>query len=222
HGGHHHGNFKELLLKSLPLAIPILILSPMMGITLPLQFTFPYSDVIVGILSTILLIYGGRPFYQGAVDEFKQKSPGMMALVSLGISVSYLYSIYAVILRYLSGEYIMDFFFEFASLILIMLLGHWIEMKAIGEAGNAQRSLAELLPKDAHIVLDNDSIEIRPVTDLEVGDIVRVQAGESIPADGIIVRGKSRVNEALLTGESKPIEKNVDDTVIGGSTNGGG
>ena len=222
HGGHYHGNFKELLLKSLPLAIPILILSPMMGITLPLQFTFPYSDVIVGILSTILLIYGGRPFYQGAVDEFKQKSPGMMALVSLGISVSYLYSIYAVILRYLSGEYIMDFFFEFASLILIMLLGHWIEMKAIGEAGNAQRSLAELLPKDAHIVLDNDSIEIRPVTDLEVGDIVRVQAGESIPADGIIVRGKSRVNEALLTGESKPIEKNVDDTVIGGSTNGGG
>jgi len=222
HGGHYHGNFKELLLKSLPLAIPILILSPMMGITLPLQFTFPYSDVIVGILSTILLIYGGRPFYQGAVDEFKQKSPGMMALVSLGISVSYLYSIYAVILRYLSGEYIMDFFFEFASLILIMLLGHWIEMKAIGEAGNAQRSLAELLPKDAHIVLDNDSIEIRPVTDLEVGDIVRVQAGESIPADGIIVRGESRVNEALLTGESKPIEKNVDDTVIGGSTNGGG
>src|SRR5699024_5204008 len=101
HGGHHHGNFKELLLKSLPLAIPILILSPMMGITLPLQFTFPYSDVIVGILSTMLLIYGGRPFYQGAVDEFKQKSPGMMALVSLGISVSYLYSIYAVILRYL-------------------------------------------------------------------------------------------------------------------------
>ena len=90
HDHHHHGNFKELFLKSLPLAIPILILSPMMGITLPLQFTFQYSDIIVGILSTILLIYGGKPFYQGAVDEFKQKSPGMMALVSLGISVSYL------------------------------------------------------------------------------------------------------------------------------------
>lgn len=226
HGGgghdHHHGNFKELFLKSLPLAIPILILSPMMGITLPLQITFPYSDIIVGILSTILLIYGGKPFYQGAIDEFKQKSPGMMALVSLGISVSYLYSIYAVIIRYISGEHVMDFFFEFASLVLIMLLGHWIEMKAVGDAGDAQKSLAELLPKDAHIVLEDDSIEIRPVTELVVGDIVRVQAGENVPADGIIVRGESRVNEALLTGESKPTEKKVDDTVIGGSTNGEG
>jgi len=225
HGGghnHHHGNFKELLLKSLPLAIPILILSPMMGLTLPFQFTFSYSDIIVGILSTILLIYGGKPFYQGAVEEFKQKSPGMMALVSLGISVSYLYSIYAVILRYISGEHVMDFFFEFASLVLIMLLGHWIEMKAVGDAGDAQKSLAELLPKDAHVVLEDDSIEIRPVTELVVGDIVRVQAGENVPADGIIVRGESRVNEALLTGESKPTEKKVDDIVIGGSTNGEG
>ena len=225
HGGHdhhHHGNFKELFLKSLPLAIPILILSPMMGLTLPFQFTFQYSDILVGILSTILLIYGGKPFYQGAIDEFKQKSPGMMALVSLGISVSYLYSIYAVIIRYTSGEHVMDFFFEFASLVLIMLLGHWIEMKAVGDAGDAQKSLAELLPKDVHLVLEDDSIETRPVTELLVGDIVRVQAGENVPADGIIVRGESRVNEALLTGESKPVEKKVDDLVIGGSTNGEG
>lgn len=225
HGGHdhhHHGNFKELFLKSLPLAIPILILSPMMGLTLPFQFTFQYSDILVGILSTILLIYGGKPFYQGAIDEFKQKSPGMMALVSLGISVSYLYSIYAVIIRYTSGEHVMDFFFEFASLVLIMLLGHWIEMKAVGDAGDAQKSLAELLPKDAHVVLEDDSIEIRSVTELVVGDIVRVQAGENVPADGVIVRGESRVNEALLTGESKPVEKNIDDIVIGGSTNGEG
>lgn len=225
HGGHdhhHHGNFKELFLKSLPLAIPILILSPMMGLTLPFQFTFQYSDILVGILSTILLIYGGKPFYQGAIDEFKQKSPRMMALVSLGISVSYLYSIYAVIIRYTSGEHVMDFFFEFASLVLIMLLGHWIEMKAVGDAGDAQKSLAELLPKDAHVVLEDGSIEIRPVTELVVGDIVRVQAGENVPADGVIVRGESRVNEALLTGESKPVEKNIGDIVIGGSTNGEG
>lgn len=225
HGGHdhhHHGNFKELFLKSLPLAIPILILSPMMGLTLPFQFTFQYSDILVGILSTILLIYGGKPFYQGAIDEFKQKSPRMMALVSLGISVSYLYSIYAVIIRYTSGEHVMDFFFEFASLVLIMLLGHWIEMKAVGAAGDAQKSLAELLPKDAHVVLEDGSIEIRPVTELVVGDIVRVQAGENVPADGVIVRGESRVNEALLTGESKPVEKNIGDIVIGGSTNGEG
>lgn len=222
HEHHHHGNFKELFLKSLPLGIIILLLSPMMGITLPFQFTFPYSDIIVSILSSILLIYGGRPFYQGALEEFKQKAPGMMSLVSLGISVSYLYSIYAVVAKYLTGEHVMDFFFEFASLILIMLLGHWIEMKAIGEAGDAQQALAELLPKDAHVVLDDDSINTRPVSELKVGDIVRVQAGENVPADGIIKRGESRVNEALLTGESKPIEKNVGEKVIGGSTNGEG
>src|SRR5699024_9081835 len=103
------------------------------------------------------------------------------------------------------------------SLLLIMLLGHWIEMKAVGDAGDAQQSLAELVPKDAHVVLDDDSIETRPVAELKVRDLVRVQAGENVPADGIIKRGASRINEALLTGESKPIEKG-----IGGSTNGEG
>lgn len=225
HGGHdhhHHGNFKELFLKSLPLGIIIMLLSPMAGFDLPFQFTFPYSDIVVAILSTILIIYGGRPFYQGAVDEFKQKEPGMMALVSLGLSVSYLYSIYTVIASYVTVEQIMDFFFEFASLLLIMLLGHWIEMKAIGEAGDAQEELAKLVPKDAHVVLDDDSIETRPVADLKVGDLIRVQAGENVPADGTIERGESRVNEALLTGESKAVKKGPGDEVIGGSTNGEG
>ncbi|MBS5988922.1 heavy metal translocating P-type ATPase [Anaerococcus hydrogenalis] len=222
HDHHHHGNFKELFLKSLPLGIIIMLLSPMAGFDLPFQFTFPYSDIVVAILSTILIIYGGRPFYQGAVDEFKQKEPGMMALVSLGLSVSYLYSIYTVIASYVTGEQIMDFFFEFASLLLIMLLGHWIEMKAIGEAGDAQAELAKLVPKDAHIVLDDDSIETRPVADLKVGDLIRVQAGENVPADGTIERGESRLNEALLTGESKAVKKGPGDEVIGGSTNGEG
>ncbi|WP_311440293.1 heavy metal translocating P-type ATPase [Hoylesella buccalis] len=225
HGGHehhHHGNFKELFLKSLPLGIIIMLLSPMAGFELPFQFAFPYSDIVVAILSTILIIYGGRPFYQGAVDEFKQKEPGMMALVSLGLSVSYLYSIYTVIASYVTGEQIMDFFFEFASLLLIMLLGHWIEMKAIGEAGDAQEELAKLVPKDAHVVLDDDSIETRPVADLKVGDLIRVQAGENVPADGTIERGESRLNEALLTGESKAVKKGPGDEVIGGSTNGEG
>ena len=225
HGGHahhHHGNFKELFLKSLPLGIIIMFFSPLHGFKLPFQFTFPYSDIVVAILSTILIIYGGRPFYQGAVDEFKQKKPGMMALVSLGLSVSYLYSIYAVIITYVTGEHVMDFFFEFASLLLIMLLGHWIEMKAIGEAGDAQAELAKLVPKDAHVVLEDDSIETRPVADLKVGDLIRVQAGENVPADGIIERGESRLNEALLTGESKAVKKGPGDEVIGGSTNGEG
>lgn len=222
HGHHHHGNFKEIFLKSLPLGIVILLLSPMMDIRLPFQFTFPYSDIVVAVLATILLVYGGKPFYQGAIAEFKEKAPGMMALISLGLSVSYLYSIYAVLARYVTGEHIMDFFFEFASLLLIMLLGHWIEMKAVGEAGDAQQSLAELMPKDAHVVFEDDSIETRPVAELKVGDLVRVQAGENVPADGIIKRGDSRINEALLTGESKPVVKGVGDKVIGGSTNGEG
>lgn len=222
HHHHHHGNFKELFLKSLPLGIVIMVLSPMMGLSLPFQFTFPYSDILVAILSTILLVYGGKPFYQGAMDEFKQKEPGMMALVSLGISVSYIYSMYAVLARYLMGTEVMDFFFEFSSLILIMLLGHWIEMKAVGDAGDAQQALAELVPKDAQVVLEDDSIETRPVADLEVGDIIRIQAGENVPADGTVTRGESQVNEALLTGESKPVKKSVDDGVIGGSTNGEG
>lgn len=222
HDHHHHGNFKELFLKSLPLGIIIMLLSPMAGFDLPFQFTFSYSDIVVSILSTILIIYGGRPFYQGAVDEFKQKEPGMMALVSLGLSVSYLYSIYTVIASYVMGEHVMDFFFEFASLLLIMLLGHWIEMKAIGEAGDAQAELAKLVPKDAHVVLEDDSIETRPVADLKVGDLIRVQAGENVPADGIIERGESRLNEALLTGESKAVKKGPGEEVIGGSTNGEG
>lgn len=222
HAHHHHGNFKELFLKSLPLGIIIMLFVPLHGFELPFQFTFPYSDIVVAILSTILIIYGGRPFYQGAVDEFKQKKPGMMALVSLGISVSYLYSIYAVIITYVTGEHVMDYFFEFASLLLIMLLGHWIEMKAIGEAGDAQAELAKLVPKDAHVVLEDDSIETRPVADLKVGDLIRVQAGENVPADGIIERGESRLNEALLTGESKAVKKGPGDEVIGGSTNGEG
>ncbi|MFZ2190759.1 MAG: copper-translocating P-type ATPase TcrB, partial [Lactococcus raffinolactis] len=158
----------------------------------------------------------------GAKDEFNSKAPGMMSLITLGITVSYAYSVYAVAARYVTGEHVMDFFFEFATLILIMLLGHWIEMKALGEAGDAQKALAELVPKDAHVVLEDDSIETRPVADLQVGDLIRVQAGENVPADGTIQRGESRVNEALVTGESKPIEKNPGDEVIGGSTNGGG
>ena len=222
HAHHHHGSFKEIFLKSLPLGIAILLITPLMDIQLPFQIIFPYADVVAAVLATILYIYGGKPFYMGAKDEFNSKAPGMMSLITLGITVSYAYSVYAVAARYVTGEHVMDFFFEFTTLILIMLLGHWIEMKALGEAGDAQKALAELLPKDAHVVLEDDSIETRPVSELQVGDVIRVQAGENVPADGIIIRGESRVNEALLTGESKPIEKNVKDQVIGGSTNGSG
>ena len=222
HAHHHHGSFKEIFLKSLPLGIAILLITPMMDIQLPFQIIFPYADVVAAVLATILYIFGGKPFYMGAKDEFNSKAPGMMSLITLGITVSYAYSVYAVVARYVTGEHVMDFFFEFTTLILIMLLGHWIEMKALGEAGDAQKALAELVPKDAHVVLEDDSIETRPVSELQIGDVIRVQAGENVPADGIIIRGESRVNEALVTGESKPIEKKTGDEVIGGSTNGGG
>lgn len=222
HAHHHHGSFKEIFLKSLPLGIAILLITPMMDIQLPFQIIFPYAYVVAAVLATILYIYGGKPFYMGAKDEFNSKAPGMMSLITLGITVSYAYSLYAVAARYVTGEHVMDFFFEFTTLILIMLLGHWIEMKALGEAGDAQKALAELVPKDAHVVLEDDSIETRPVSELQIGDVIRVQAGENVPADGIIIRGESRVNEALVTGESKPIEKKPGDEVIGGSTNGGG
>ncbi|QIE79832.1 heavy metal translocating P-type ATPase [Weissella confusa] len=222
HAHHHHGSFKDIFLKSLPLGIAILLITPLMGIQLPFQIIFPYADVVAAVLATILYIFGGKPFLMGAKDEFNSKVPGMMSLITLGITVSYAYSVYAVAARYVTGEPVMDFFFEFTTLILIMLLGHWIEIKALGEAGNAQKALAELVPKDAHVVLEDDSIETRPVADLQVDDLIRVQAGENVPADGTIQRGESRVNEALVTGESKPIEKNPGDEVIGGSTNGDG
>lgn len=225
HGGHdhhHHGDFEQIFKRSLWIGIPILLLSPLMGFTETGLISFPYSDIVVAVLATILLFYGGKPFFQGGWQEVKDGEPSMMALVSLGLGVSYIYSIYAVIATYTTGQHVMDFFFEFASLVLIMLLGHWIEMEALGKAGDAQQSLAELLPKDAHVVGEDDSITIKPLTELQAGEVVRVQAGENIPADGVIVRGESRVNESLLTGESTPIEKNEGDTVIGGSTNGPG
>lgn len=222
HDHHHHGDFGEIFKNSLWVGIPILLMSPLMGFTETGLISFPYSDIVVAILATILLFYGGKPFFQGGWQEIKNREPSMMALVSLGLGTSYIYSIYAVIASYTTGEHVMDFFLEFASLVLIMLLGHWIEMKALGEAGDAQQSLAELLPKDAQVVGEDGSITTKPLNELQVGEVVRVQAGENIPADGIIVRGSSRVNESLLTGESTPIEKNEGDTAIGGSTNGPG
>lgn len=225
HGGHHHhhhGDFKEIFIRSLWIGIPILLLSPFMGLTETGLIHFPYSDIVTAVLATILLLYGGKPFFEGGWHEIKAKAPSMMALVSLGLGVSYLYSMYAVIATYTTGTHVMDFFFEFASLVLIMLLGHWIEMEALGEAGDAQEALAALLPKEAQVVAEDDSITTKPLSDLQVGEIVRVQAGENIPADGKIIRGTSRVNESLLTGESTPIEKKVGDLAIGGSTNGSG
>lgn len=217
---HHHGNFKKLFFQSLPIGLIIMVISPMGEMQLPFQFTFPYSDIVTAILATILLFIGGKPFFQGAEAEFADKAPSMMALVAMGLGVSYFYSLYAVIMHHVAQTHEMNFFFEFASLILIMLLGHWIEMQAVGNAGDAQESLAELLPKNARLVTDSGEVKEVPINELQQGDVIRVQAGENIPADGKITAGETRVNESLLTGESKPVSKKVGDEVIGGSTNG--
>ncbi|MDQ7109888.1 heavy metal translocating P-type ATPase [Staphylococcus cohnii] len=224
HHGHHHGNFKRKFFISLLFAIPIIILSPMMGIKLPFQFSFNGSDWIVLVLATVLFFYGGKPFLTGAKDELASKKPGMMTLVALGISVAYVYSLYAFYMNQFSNVsgHVMDFFWELATLILIMLLGHWIEMNAVGNAGNALKKMAELLPNKAIRIIDSEQKEEVSISEIEENDIVEVKAGESIPADGVIIQGSTSVDESLVTGESKQVVKNVQDQVIGGSINGSG
>ena len=226
HSGHahHHGNFKVKFFVSLIFAIPIILLSPLMGVNLPFQFTFPGSEWVVLILSTILFFYGGKPFLSGGKDEIAAKKPGMMTLVALGISVAYIYSLYAFYMNNFSSAtgHTMDFFWELATLILIMLLGHWIEMNAVGNAGDALKKMAELLPNSAIKVMDNGQREEVKISDIMTDDIVEVKAGESIPTDGIIVQGQTSIDESLVTGESKKVQKNQNDNVIGGSINGSG
>ncbi|EGQ3824020.1 cadmium-translocating P-type ATPase [Staphylococcus pseudintermedius] len=223
HAHHHHGNFKMKFFVSLIFAIPIIIFSPMMGVQLPFQFTFPGSDWMVLILATILFIYGGQPFLVGAKGEIASKKPGMMTLVTLGISVAYIYSLYAFYLNHFSDAtgHTMDFFWELATLILIMLLGHWVEMNAVGSAGNALKKMAALLPNKVIKVTDNQREEVK-ISDIALNDIVEVKAGESIPTDGMIVRGETAIDESLVTGESKKVQKKPNDQVIGGSINGSG
>lgn len=224
HEHHHHGEFKVKFFVSLIFAIPIVVLSPMMGVKLPFQFTFSGSEWVVLILATILFFYGGKPFLIGGKDELKVKKPGMMTLVALGISVAYIYSLYAFYMNNISStpDHTMDFFWELATLILIMLLGHWVEMNAVGNAGDTLKKMAELLPNSAFKVTDNDQrVEIK-ISDIVIGDIVEVRAGESFPSDGIIVQGQTFVDESLVTGESKKIQKTHNDYVIGGSINGSG
>ena len=224
HAHHHHDNFKIKFFVSLIFAIPIIILSPMMGVTLPFQFTFSGSEWIVLILATILYFYGGKPFLFGGKEEIAAKQPGMMTLVALGISVAYIYSLYAFYMNNISSStgHTMDFFWELATLILIMLLGHWIEMNAVGNAGDALKKMAELLPNSAIKVTNNDQREEVKISDIVIDDIVEVKAGESIPSDGIIVQGQTSVDESLVTGESKKVQKAQNDAVIGGAINGSG
>lgn len=220
-GGHaHHAgmieDFKKRFYMVLTLTIPIMALSPMIQHWLNVHWTFTGSSYVLMLLSTVVYFYGGWPFLVGLKDEIRNRSLGMMTLVAVAITVAYVYSV-AIVLG-LPG---MDFFWELATLILIMLLGHWIEMKSIMSASRELELLVQLMPSNAHLIQGDQITEVK-TENLKVGDIILIKPGEKIAADGIIADGNSYLNESMLTGESQPVEKSKGEKVIAGSINGNG
>ncbi len=222
HANHHQhmiADFRKRFWISLAVSVPILFLSPLiqnfLGISSALQFNG--DKYFAFILSSFVFFYGGYPFLKGLADELKKKQPGMMTLIAVAISVAYFYS--SAVVFGLEGKV---FFWELATLIDIMLVGHWIEMKSVMGASKALEELAKLMPSDAHLLSEDGSVVDVPLSDLKSGDKVLVKPGEKIPADGVAVKGQSSVNESMLTGESKPVSKKEGDKVIGGGINGEG
>jgi Cu2+-exporting ATPase len=216
----HHtimmADFKKRFIVSIILTIPILFLSPLIQQFFGFEITFAWSKYVLFFFSSCIFFYGGWPFLKGIYSELKEKSPGMMTLIAVAISVAYFYS--SAVVFGLQGKF---FFWELATLVDVMLIGHYIEMKSIIGASRSLERLAELMPDIAHRKR-NGSEEDVTVDQLEQGDIVLIRPGEKIPSDGEIVKGRSSVNEAMLTGESTPVPKNTGDAVIGGSINGEG
>lgn len=221
HGGHEThtsgiADFKKRFYVVIILTVPIMLLSEMIQHWLNIHFSFPSSNYVLFFLSSVVFFYGGWPFLKGLVGEMKAKNPGMMTLVGFAISVAYIYSVATVF-----GLPGMDFFWELATLILIMLLGHWIEMKSVAGASRELELLVQLMPDDAHLV-NGDEIKDVKTASLQEGDMILIKPGEKIAADGIIADGESYLNESMLTGESKPVGKSKGDKVIAGSINGNG
>ena len=218
HESHSSGiaDFKKRFYIVFVLTIPILLLSEMIQRWLNMRISFPGSEYLLFFLSSVVFFYGGWPFLKGLVDEISVKRPGMMTLIGFAITVAYLYSVATVF--GLSG---MDFFWELATLILIMLLGHWIEMKSVAGASRELELLVQLMPDDAHMIQGNNVIDVKTRA-LKEADVILVKPGEKVAADGEIIEGATYLNESMLTGESKPVEKGVGDKVIAGSINGNG
>lgn len=216
HHAHMVADFKRRFWISLIITIPILILSPMIQKFLGLNslIRFPGDLYVLFALSSVVFFYGGYPFLKGLFNELKLLKPGMMTLIAVAIATAYLYS--SAVVFGLSGKI---FFWELVTLIDIMLLGHWIEMKSIMGASRALEELARLMPSDAHKLMPDGSIKDVPIDGLVVGDKVIVKPGEKIPADGEVVEGETSVNESMLTGESKPVPKKKGAKVVGGSIN---
>jgi Cu2+-exporting ATPase len=222
HGGHDHsamiGDFKRRFWISIGVTLPMLLLSPTIQGFFGLHSTFAFagSSYLLFALATFVFFYGGWPFLTGFVSEIRKRTPGMMTLIAVAISTAYFFS--AATVFGLPG---MDFFWELATLIDIMLVGHWIEMKSVMGASNALEELVRLMPTVAHLMQDG-AIKDVPLEAVKTGDVLLVKPGEKIPADGQVTSGSSSVNESMLTGESKPVTKKEGDSVVGGAINGEG
>ena len=222
HGDHHAhmaADFRKRFWISLVLTLPVLVLSPMLQklVGLGEAISFPGDIYVLFGFSSAVFWYGGWPFLKGFVKEIKAREPGMNVLIAVAVGTAYVYS--GAVVFGLAGEM---FFWELATLVDIMLLGHWIEMKSIMGASKALEELAKLMPSDAHKIMPDGSVKDVPLSELAVDDKVLIKPGEKIPADGVIVEGESSVDEAMLTGESTPVAKKTGGKVIGGSINGEG
>ncbi len=220
HGDHHQhmvDDFRRRFWVVLVLTVPILALAPLIQGLLGLEeaLAFPGDRYVQFLLASAVYFYGGWPFLKGFAGELRRREPGMMTLIGLAISVAYVYS--AAVVFGVAGEV---FFWELATLIAVMLLGHWIEMRSVMGASRALEKLVQLMPAEAHRVREDGSTEEVPVDSLHPGDRVLIKPGEKVPVDGTIVEGRTTVNQAALTGESVPIEKGEGDELIGGSVNG--
>ncbi len=220
HSEHHAmmiKDFKKRFWISLALTVPVLILAPMIQDILNYSLELPYAKYILFTISTFIFFYGGWPFLTGLVDELKKKQPGMMTLIAVAVTVAWGYS--SATTFGLEGK---TFFWELATLIDVMLLGHWIEMKSVLGASQSLQKLVELMPSDAHRLDKEGNTEDVKVDELRENDRVLVRPGEKIPVDGEVTEGESHVNESMVTGESRPVKKGAEDKVIGGTINGNG
>ncbi|MHA2351941.1 MAG: copper-translocating P-type ATPase [Candidatus Thorarchaeota archaeon] len=227
HKKHHNGkshhemmalDFRKRFILSMILTPPVILLSPLVRSLLGLDFlSFPGDIYVLFVLSTVVYLLGGYPFLKGLVQEFKKRRLGMMTLIAVAISVAYFYS--SAVVFGLEGTM---FFWELVTLIDIMLLGHWIEMRSVMGAARALEALVKLLPAVAHIIKPDGSTEEVPTSDLKQDDNILIKPGERVPSDGVIAKGRTSMNEAMITGESKPVEKQPNDSVIGGAINGEG
>src|SRR5215207_259688 len=214
HAGHrahvdHAAQFRDRFWWSLVLTIPVIVYSEMvqewLGFTPP---QFPGSQWVAPVLGTIVFLYGGRPFLEGGLAELRSRQPGMMLLISLAILVAFGASVATVF-----GAFDLEFWWELALLIVIMLLGHWLEMRALGQASSALDALAALLPDEADLVTPSGTRSV-PASDLHVGDVVLVRPGGRVPADGVVVDGAAELDESMITGESRPVPKRAGDRVV--------